>query len=142
VFAAGASHYGISDCEALARDTHKFESRYLDGLIAPYPAGREVYHERSALYHLDGFNCPVAFFQGLEDEIVPPNQARMLADALRKKGIAVAHVEFAGEQHGFRQAPNIIRALEGELYFFSRVFGFDLADAVEPIEIENLRERG
>jgi dipeptidyl aminopeptidase/acylaminoacyl peptidase len=139
VFAAGASHYGIGDCEALARDTHKFESRYLDGLIAPYPDEVEVYHERSALYHLEGFNCPVAFFQGLEDKIVPPNQAQMMADALRKKGIPVAHVEFEGEQHGFRQAPNIIRALEGELYFFSRVFGFELADEVAPLEIENLQ---
>ena len=141
-FAAGSSHYGVSDCEALAVETHKFESRYLDGLIAPYPEGRAVYHERSAIYHLEGFNCPVAFFQGLEDEIVPPDQARMLADALRKKGIPFAHLEFAGEQHGFRKSENIVRALEGELYFFSRVFGFDLADEVEPIEIENLQERG
>lgn len=138
VFAAGASHYGISDCEALAKETHKFESRYLDGLIAPYPEGRGKYHERSAIHHLGGFSCPVVFFQGLEDKVVPPNQARMMAEALRKKGIPVAHVEFEGEQHGFRRAENIERALEGELYFFSRIFGFDLAEPVRPVEIENL----
>ena len=138
VFAAGASHYGISDCEALARETHKFESRYLDRLIAPWPEGRETYRERSALHHLDGFNCPVIFFQGLEDRIVPPNQARMMADALRKKHVPVALVEFAGEQHGFRRAGNVERALEGEFYFFSRVFGFEPAESIPPLEIENL----
>ncbi len=138
-FAAGASHYGVSDCEALAVETHKFESRYLDGLIGPYPQRRDLYVERSAIHHLEGFNCPVIFFQGDEDKIVPPNQAKMMVDALREKGVPVAYMEFAGEQHGFRQAGNITRALEGELYFFSRIFGFDLAEAVEPVEIENLR---
>ncbi|MDY7010877.1 MAG: prolyl oligopeptidase family serine peptidase [Planctomycetota bacterium] len=137
-FAAGASHYGVSDCEALAKETHKFESRYLDGLIGPYPQRRDLYIERSAIHHLDGFDCPVIFFQGDEDKIVPPNQAHMMVEALRSKGVPVAYVEFAGEQHGFRQVKNITRALEGELYFFSRIFGFDLAEAVERVEIENL----
>ena len=137
-FAAGASHYGVSDCEALATETHKFESRYLDGLIGPYPQRRDLYVERSAIHHLDGFDCPVIFFQGDEDKIVPPNQAQMMVEALRAKGVPVAYVEFAGEQHGFRQAKNITRALEAELYFFSRIFGFDLAEAIEPVEIENL----
>jgi len=138
VFAAGASHYGVSDCEALAQETHKFESRYLDRLIGPYPEQRERYLERSPIHHTDGLSCPVAFFQGLDDPIVPPNQAQMMADALRKKGLPVAHVEFEGEQHGFRRAENMQRALEGELYFFSRIFGFDLADPVPPLEIDNL----
>jgi dipeptidyl aminopeptidase/acylaminoacyl peptidase len=138
VFSAGASHFGISDCAALAQETHKFESRYLDGLIGPYPERRDLYEERSAIHHVDGFSCPVIFFQGLEDEVVPPNQARMLAEALRAKGLPLALLEFEGEQHGFRKAENIIRAIEGELYFLSRIFGFELAEPVEPVEIENL----
>ena len=138
VFAAGASHFGVSDCEALAKETHKFESRYLDTLIGPYPQRRDLYVERSPIHHVEGLSCPVVFFQGLEDRIVPPNQARKMADALRAKGLPVALVEFAGEQHGFRRADNIRRALEGELYFLSRVFGFAPADDLEPLAIENL----
>ena len=132
-FKAGASHYGVGDLEALARDTHKFESRYLDGLIGPYPERRDLYVERSPIHHLDGFDCPVVFFQGLEDEVVPPNQAEAMVAALRAKGVPVAYVTFAGEQHGFRQAENIKRALDGELTFYSRIFGFDLADPTEPL---------
>ena len=137
VFQAGASHYGVSDLEALATDTHKFESHYTDSLVAPYPAGRDLYHARSPLHHPEGLNCPAVFFQGLEDKVVLPNQTERMVEALRKKGVPVAYVAFAGEQHGFRQAPNIRRALEGELYFYSRVFGFPLADAIEPLRIEN-----
>jgi dipeptidyl aminopeptidase/acylaminoacyl peptidase len=136
VFAAGASHFGVSDCEALARETHKFESRYLDTLIGPYPQRRDLYLQRSPIHHVDGLNCPVVFFQGLEDRIVPPDQARRMAEALRAKGLPVALLEFAGEQHGFRRAESIRRALEGELYFFSRIFGFTPAGDIEPIEIE------
>ena len=138
-FKAGASHFGVSDAEALARDTHKFESRYLDGLIGPYPERKEAYVERSPINFTDRLSCPVIFFQGLEDKVVPPNQAEKMVDALRAKGIPVAYVAFAGEQHGFRQAQNIKRALEGELYFYSRVFRFNLAEPVEPVEIENLK---
>ena len=138
-FKAGASHFGVSDAEALARDTHKFESRYLDNLLGPYPERKEVYVERSPINFTDRLSCPVIFFQGLDDKVVPPNQAEKMVDALRAKGIPVAYVAFAGEQHGFRQAQNIKRALEGELYFYSRVFGFELAEPVEPVEIENLR---
>lgn len=138
VFAAGASHYGVSNCELLAVETHKFEARYLDCLIGPYPERRDLYIHRSPIHHVDGLSCPVAFFQGAEDRVVPPDQARSMADALRRKGLPVAHVEFPGEQHGFRKAENIRRAMEGELYFFSQVFGFELAGSVEPIEIENL----
>jgi dipeptidyl aminopeptidase/acylaminoacyl peptidase len=137
-FSAGASHYGVSDAEALAKETHKFESRYLDGLMGPYPEKREVYFARSPINFAERLSCPVIFFQGLEDKMVPPNQAEAMVEILRRKGIAVAYLAFAGEQHGFRQAKNIKRALDGELYFYSRVFGFELAEAVEPVMIDNL----
>lgn len=137
-FGAGASYYGVSDLEALARDTHKFESRYLDGLIAPYPDRSEVWAERSPINHVGLLNCPVILFQGLEDKVVPPNQAEMMVDALMAKGLPVAYVAYEGEQHGFRQAANIKRTLEAELYFYSQIFGFDLAEAIEPVPIKNL----
>lgn len=137
-FNAGASHYGVSDAEALAKETHKFESRYLDGLMGPYPERRDIYLARSPINFTDQLSCPVIFFQGLEDKVVPPNQAETMVDALRSKGIPVAYLPFKGEQHGFRQAKNIKRALDGELYFYSRVFGFELAEPVEPVEIDNL----
>ncbi|WP_317134494.1 S9 family peptidase [Leptolyngbya sp. 7M] len=138
VFRAGASYYGVSDLEALARDTHKFESRYLDGLIGQYPEELPIYQQRSPIHHADQLNCPLIFFQGDEDKIVPPNQAEMMVEILRQKGLPVAYVLFTGEQHGFRKAENIKRALDGELYFYARVFGFQLADTIEPLLIENL----
>lgn len=138
VFKAGASHFGVSDLEALARDTHKFESRYLDRLIGPYSEGSPLYRERSPIHFVERISCPVALFQGLEDRIVPPSQSERIHEALRAKGIPVAYVAFEGEQHGFRRAENIKRALDGELYFYSRIFGFPLADPVEPIPIDNL----
>ena len=137
-FKAGASHYGVSDCEALAKETHKFESRYLDRLIGPYPERADLYRERSPINYVDRLSCPVIFFQGLEDKVVLPNQAEMMVEALRLKGLPVAYVPFEGEQHGFRRAENIKRALDGEIYFYSRIFGFELADEVEPVPIENL----
>lgn len=137
-FNAGASHYGVSDAEALAKETHKFESRYLDGFMGKYPEQQQIYRERSPINFVDQLSCPVIFFQGLEDKVVPPNQAEMMVQALRAKGIPVAYIAFEGEQHGFRHAKNIKRALDGELYFYSRVFGFELADEVEPVEIDNL----
>ena len=137
-FKAGASHFGVSDLEALDLDTHKFESRYSHSLIGPYPERRDLYFERSPVHFADRLSCPVIFFQGLEDKVVPPNQAEMMVEALRKKGVPVAYVAFAGEQHGFRKAENIKRSLDGELYFYSRVFGFELADEIEPVPIENL----
>jgi dipeptidyl aminopeptidase/acylaminoacyl peptidase len=136
-FKAGASHYGISDLEALARDTHKFESRYLDRLIGPYPERRDCYIERSPIHFTDRLNCPMIVFQGLEDKVVPPNQAEKMVEAIRAKKLPVAYLTFEGEQHGFRKAENIKRVFEAELYFYSKVFGFDLADPVEPVEIEN-----
>ena len=141
-FAAGASHYGVSDVEALARETHKFESRYLERLIGPYPERADLYRQRSPIHSTDRLSCPVIFFQGLEDEVVPPNQAETMFEVLKDKGLPVAYVPFEGEQHGFRRAENIRRALDGELYFYSRVFGFDLADPVEPVPIENLEQTG
>jgi dipeptidyl aminopeptidase/acylaminoacyl peptidase len=139
-FAAGGDHFGVADLEALATDTHKFESRYLDGLIGPYPEARDVYVERSPIHHLEGFDRPLAVFQGLEDEVVPPNQSVMIVDALRQKGIPVAYMAFEGEQHGFRQAVNIRKSLDGELSFYAQVFGFDLpaAEQITPITVENL----
>ncbi|NJO43077.1 MAG: S9 family peptidase [Cyanobacteria bacterium CRU_2_1] len=138
VFKAGASYYGVSDLEALVRDTHKFESHYLDGLIGKYPEEKQIYLERSPIHHVDRLSCPVIFFQGDEDKIVLPNQAEMMVDVLKAKGLPVAYVLFQGEQHGFRKAENIKRTLDGEFYFYSKVFGFELADAIEPVAIENL----
>jgi dipeptidyl aminopeptidase/acylaminoacyl peptidase len=138
LFKAGASHFGISDLTIFLGDTHKYESRYLDRLVGPYPERADLYHERSAINFTAQLSCPVIFFQGLEDKVVPPNQAELMVEALRTKGLPVAYVPFEGEQHGFRRAENIKRALDGEIYFYSRVFGFELADAVEPVPIENL----
>jgi len=138
VFHAGASYFGVSDLEALALETHKFESRYLDGLVGPYPQARDVYLERSPIHHTEGLNAPMILLQGLEDKVVPPNQAESMVEALRVKGVPVAYVPFEGEQHGFRRAENIKRAMDAELYFYSRVFGFELAEDVEPVLIENL----
>ena len=121
-FKAGASLYGIGDLETLAKDTHKFESRYLDSLIGPYPERKDIYIERSPINHIEGLNCPVIFLQGLEDKVVPPNQAEMMVNLLQSKGIKVAHVTFDDEGHGFRKAVNIIRAMESELHFYQDVF--------------------
>jgi dienelactone hydrolase len=137
-FAAGASYFGVADCEALATDTHKFESRYLDGLIGPYPQARDVYYARSPIHFADRLSCPVILFQGLEDRVVPPAQAEEMVAALRAKHLPVAYLAFGGEQHGFRKAATIQRTLEAELYFYSRVFRFPLAEEIEPVEIENL----
>jgi dipeptidyl aminopeptidase/acylaminoacyl peptidase len=141
VFKAGASHYGVSDCEALTRDTHKFESRYGDSLFGPWPEAAATYRERSPIHHIDRLSCPLILTQGLEDKIVPPNQSEMMYVALRDKGIPVAYVPFEGEQHGYRKAENIQRALDAELYFYSRVFGFALAEPIEPVSIANLQVR-
>jgi len=137
-FQAGASLYGVGDLEALARDTHKFESRYLDQLVGPYPERRDLYRERSPIQHIERLRCPVIFLQGEEDKIVPPNQAEAMVNALTQKGVPNALVLFPEEGHGFRQAPNIRRALEAELYFYGRVFGFEPADSLAPVAITHL----
>jgi dipeptidyl aminopeptidase/acylaminoacyl peptidase len=138
-FKAGASYFGVSDLEALAKDTHKFESRYLDGLVGPYPQRRDLYLERSPIHHTDQLDCPLILLQGLEDKVVPPSQAELMFEAVKAKGLPVAYLPFEGEQHGFRQAKNIKRSLDAEFYFYSKVFGFEPADPIEPVEIENLK---
>lgn len=131
-FTAGSNHFGVADLEALARDTHKFESRYLDGLVGPYPAAADRYKELSPINHTDSFSCPLAVFQGLEDKVVPPAQSEMIVAAVREKGLPYVYLAFEGEQHGFRQAENIVRTREAELWFFGKVFGFTPADEVAP----------
>jgi dipeptidyl aminopeptidase/acylaminoacyl peptidase len=137
-FKAGASHFGVSDLEALAKDTHKFESRYLDGLVGPYPERRDLYVERSPIHFTHRLSSALILFQGLEDAVVPPAQSEKMFEAVRAKELPVAYLAFEGEQHGFRRAENIKRTLDAELYFYSKVFRFDLADPVEPVHIENL----
>ena len=138
-FKAGASHYGIGDLEALVRDTHKFESRYLDRLVGPHPAQQALYRARSPIHHTARLASPMILFQGAEDKAVPPAQAQTMFDAVAAKGLPVAYLLFEGEQHGFRRAATIKRALEAELYFYAKVFGFTPADAIEPVEIRNLK---
>ena len=139
-FAAGGDSFGVADLEALAADTHKCESRYTDSLVGPWPEARATYEARSPIFHTDRIDRPLAVFQGLDDPIVPPNQAEMIVDALREKGVPVAYVAFPGEQHGFRQAANIRASLDGELSFYAQVLGFDLPaeEGITPIEVENL----
>ena len=139
---AGASHYGIGDLELFIKETHKFEAHYCDRLIGPYPERADLYRDRSAIYFADNLKCPVILFQGLEDKIVPPSQAETFVEVCKKKRLPYAYVAFEGEQHGFRQARNIRRAFEGELYFLSRIFGFEVADGIEPVAIENFPRPG
>ena len=137
-FKAGISYYGIGNLETLVTDTHKFESRYLDGLIGKYPEKMEVYRDRSPIHATDLLNCPIIIFQGLDDKVVPPNQAEAMVRALKSKNIPVAYVPFDGEGHGFRKSKNIKRALDAELFFYGSVFGFKPADSLVPVEIFNL----
>lgn len=137
-FSAGASYYGISNLETLAVETHKFESRYMDKLVGPYPEARDVYIQRSPIHHLDGFTKPLITLQGLDDQVVPPNQSERIYAALRAKGVPVAIVTFEGEGHGFRKSESRIRALEAELDFYGRVLGFEPADELTPVPIANL----
>jgi len=134
-FATGASYYGVADAETLATDTHKFESRYLDGLIGPYPEQRDLYYERSPIHFVERLRVPVILFQGLEDEVVPPSQAETMVAALERNGVPHAYLAFAGEAHGFRRSETEIRCLEAELYFYGRILGFEPADALEPVAI-------
>ncbi len=135
VFAAGASYFGVGDIAALVANTHKFESRYCDSMIGPYPEAADLYEERSPLHNLDGFDTPVILLQGLDDRVVPPAQAEEIVAALDAKGIPHAYVAFEGEGHGFRKAESIERAYEAELYFYSMVFEFDPADDLDPVAI-------
>jgi len=135
VFAAGASLYGVVDLAALASDTHKFEARYLDGLIGPWPEAAEVYRQRSPLTHAAELAAPLIVFQGLEDKVVPPSQAEVLVDALQAAGLPFAYLTFEGEAHGFRSAAAIRRVVEAELSFYGQILGFEPAGDVEPVEI-------
>ncbi len=137
-FKAGASYYGVSDLEILARDTHKFESRYLDGLVGKYPEEKQIYLDRSPIHFTDRLAVPIIFFQGLEDRVVPPNQAEMMVEAIQNKKIPVAYITFADEGHGFRRAENIKTALDGEFYFYSRIFNFQPAEDLPTVNILNL----
>ncbi|HEY1162534.1 MAG TPA: prolyl oligopeptidase family serine peptidase [Candidatus Dormibacteraeota bacterium] len=136
-FNAGASHFGIGDLVTFVKETHKFESRYLDTLVGPYPERADRYRERSAVNFADDLNCPVILFQGLEDKVVPPSQAEEFVAVCEKKKLPYAYLPFEGEQHGFRQAKNIRRSIEGELYFYSQIFDFATADEIEPVDIKN-----
>ncbi len=138
LFRAGASLYGVADLMLLARDTHKFESRYLDGLIGPLPQAQALYAERSPIDHLDRLACPVIFFQGEDDKTVPPNQAETMVAAMKARALPVAHYLFAGEGHGFRKAETLRRVLELELDFYGRIFGFLAPDLSERVTIANL----
>ena len=137
-FTAGSSYYGVSDLEALVRDTHKFESRYLDRLVGPLPERKDLYDQRSPIHFIDRLSAPLILFQGLEDKVVPPNQAENMFNAVKAKGLPVAYIAFEGEQHGFRQAGHIKQVLDNELYFYSKVFGFIAADPVDAFPIANL----
>jgi dipeptidyl aminopeptidase/acylaminoacyl peptidase len=138
LFRAGAIYYGVSDLEMLAQDTPKFESRYPLRLVGPYPEERELYRRRSPIYSADKISAGLIFFQGLEDTVVLPHQTEGMVQAVRRNGLPVACMMFDGEGHGFRRAETTRRALEAELYFYSRIFGFELAEPIEPIPIENL----
>jgi dipeptidyl aminopeptidase/acylaminoacyl peptidase len=138
VFKAGADYFGVSDMTALAKDTHKFESRYLDSMIGPLPQAQAVYDSRSPLNHLDGFKAPLIVFQGADDPVVPPNQSAKIVEALRARHVPVAYLLFPAEGHGFRKPENIIRSLQSELSFYGQVFGFTPAGELPPLTIENL----
>ncbi|MGK7379718.1 S9 family peptidase [Planococcus sp. 1R117A] len=140
VYKAGASYFGLSELEIFAKETHKFESKYLEGLLGAYPEAKQTYYDRSPINFTNQLSCPVIFLQGLEDKVVPPNQAELMVDALKEKGLPVAYLTFEGEGHGFRMAENIQRSIEAELYFYSKVFGFEPADDIEPVPIENLSD--
>lgn len=135
VFSAGISLYGIGDLETLATDTHKFEARYLDGLVAPYPQGRQVYLDRSPIHHLEGLSCPMLILQGGQDRVVPPSQAEQMVAAVRAKGLPVAYVTFPEEGHGFRRAESVIATAQATLAFLGRVHGFTPADDLPELDL-------
>jgi len=141
VFATGASYYGVSDLEVLAKETHKFEAHYLDKIVAPYPKNKKIYYERSPIHYTDKLSCPVIFFQGEDDKIVPPDQAELMVEALKKKKIPVSYLLYKHESHGFRRAENIKKSLEAELYFYSQVLAMNLTEKVSPISIFNMKKK-
>jgi dipeptidyl aminopeptidase/acylaminoacyl peptidase len=134
-FAAGVSYFGVADAEALAKDTHKFEARYLDSMIGPYPDRADLYRERSPVHFADRLERPMLLLQGLDDKVVLPAQAEMMVDVLARKGIPHAYLPFEGEGHGFRIEANVVRSLEAELSFVAQVFGFEPADELAPLDL-------
>ena len=138
IFAAGASHFGVAELERFAQDTHKFESRYIEGLVGPWPEAAALYRERAPLYAADRIRCPVIILQGLEDEIVPPSQAEIMVAALAENRVPHAYVTFPGEQHGYRKAESIKRACDAEHSFYAQVFGFEPGEPLERVHVENL----
>jgi dipeptidyl aminopeptidase/acylaminoacyl peptidase len=140
-FKAGASYFGVSDLELLAKDTHKFESRYLDKLIGPYPERLDLYRARSPIYHVDGISAALILFQGLEDKVVPPDQSEKIFQSAKSKGLPVAYIAYEWEQHGFRKAENIKRSYESELYFYSKIFNFELQEPIQPVIIDNWSDK-
>jgi dipeptidyl aminopeptidase/acylaminoacyl peptidase len=134
-FKAGTNLFGVSDIAALAATSHKFERKYDVSLVGE--PNEALYRARSPIFHLDGFKEPLLTLQGSEDKVVPPQQSRMIVEALDSRGVPHAYIEFAGEQHGFRQAANIVRAQEAELYFYGQIFGFAPADTIEPVVIRH-----
>jgi dipeptidyl aminopeptidase/acylaminoacyl peptidase len=137
-FSAGISLFGVGDLETLARDTHKFESRYLDGLVGPYPEDRAVYADRSPVNHVNDLAAPILLLQGSDDKVVPPNQAEEMAAAARAKQLPVALVIYPGEGHGFRRADTIKASYEAELSFLGQIFDFTPAGDVPVLPIENV----
>ena len=138
VFSAGLIRYGVTDLEALARDTHKFEKHYMDRLVGPYPTERDLYVERSPIHRADRISCPMLILQGDSDPVVPPNQAEALVEALESNGLPYAYLLFEGEQHGFRGADAIVAAAEAELSFLGQIFGFEPAGDISPVTVHNL----
>ena len=136
-FRAGASYFGVGDLVTFAVDTHKFESRYLDWLVGPFPERVDLYRERSAVNYAGGLCCPIILFQGLDDRVVPPSQAEEFVAACEAKKLPYTYLAFEGEGHGFRKAETIRRTFEAELFFYSKIFGFVPADDIEPVAIEN-----
>jgi dipeptidyl aminopeptidase/acylaminoacyl peptidase len=137
-FACGASYFGVADLVTFHEDTHKFESHYDDYLVGPWPEAIELYRQRSPINHAESISRPLLLLQGLDDKVVPPSQSEVIVEALRRRGIPYAYIAIEGEGHGFRKAENVKRALEAHLSFLSQILGFELADEIEPIEIENL----
>jgi dipeptidyl aminopeptidase/acylaminoacyl peptidase len=135
VFRAGVSYFGIGNLAAFTAETHKFESRYVDGLVGPYPAARAVYEARSPIFHADAIRCPVLVLQGLDDRIVPPAEAERIVAALRGNGVPHAYIAFEGEDHGFRKAASLLRSIQAELAFYGAVFGFVPADPLPELPL-------
>ena len=142
VFRAGVSYFGIGNLAAFVAETHKFESRYLERLVGPYPAARDVYEARSPIFHVDGIRCPVLVLQGLDDRVVPPSEAERIVAALRANGVPHAYIPFEGEDHGFRKSSSMLRSIQAELAFYGAVFGFVPADPLPPLPLVGASSNG